>query len=169
MLAVERTPSYMTMGMMMSVWVMDPGASQSYSWFTPQRDLPSSGRISPTAVKASLQGHRLAYYAYGINQFYLQDLATGQMTVPEILDDYYQDQDGFVGWSPDGVRVITTLFDADHERHYAVLDFLEETTSILEGLTNLPTWCSQDDVVFSDESGIHRQILWMGLTSSLPK
>ena len=159
LLAVERTPSYMTTGMMVSVWVMDPGASQSYNWLTPQRDLPYSGRILPTAVKPSLQGHRLALYDYGINQFYLLDLATGQMKVPEILDEYYQDQDGFVGWSPDGVRVITTLSDADRERHYAVLDFYEETATILDGLTHEPTWCSPDDVVLADESGIHRQNL----------
>jgi WD40 repeat protein len=159
LLAVERTPSYMTTGMMVSVWVMDPGASQSYNWLMPQRDLPYSGRILPTAVKPSLQGHRLALYDYGINQFYLLDLATGQMKVPEILDEYYQDQDGFVGWSPDGVRVITTLSDADRERHYAVLDFYEETATILDGLTHEPTWCSPDDVVLADESGIHRQNL----------
>jgi WD40 repeat protein len=159
LLAGEWTPSYMTPGWLVSFWVIDPGASQSYSWFMPQRDLPYSSRMSTMAVKASLQGHRLALYDYGINQFYLSDLATGQMKVPEVLDGYYQGQDGFVSWSPDGNRVITTLLDVGGERHYAVLDFYEETTALLEGLTNIPTWCSQEEVVFADESGIHRQNL----------
>ncbi|MCK5054772.1 MAG: WD40 repeat domain-containing protein, partial [Anaerolineales bacterium] len=161
LLAAERTPSYMTMGMMMSVWVMDPGASQSYKWFSPLRDLPNSGGNSST-VKASLQGHRLAYYAYEANQFYLLDLATGQMKIPERLDDYHQVYGGFTGWSPDGIRVITTLSDADREQLYAVLDFKEESSTILEGLTSEPTWCSADDVVFADETGIHRQNLTDG-------
>ena len=154
LLAGEWTPSYMTSGMMMSVWVMDLDDSQSYRWFSPLRDLPSGGTESPT-VKASLQGHRLAFYAYGINQFYLLDLATGQMKDLEPLDGYHQGQDGFVGWSPDGVRVITTLSDVDGEAQYAVLDFNDESTLILEGVPFEPTWCSQDDVVFADESGIH--------------
>lgn len=159
LLAGEWTPSYMTQGWLVSFWVMDPGASQSYSWFVPQRDLPYSGRMASMAVKASLQGHRLALYDYGINQFYILDLATGQMKVPDVLDGYYQGQDGFISWSPDGIRVITALSDADREGHYAVLDFNEESTAILEGLTYVPTWCSQDDVVFADETGIHRQNL----------
>jgi len=158
MLVGEWTPSNMTMGMMMSVWVMDPGASQSYNWLTPQRDLPYSGGMSST-VEASLQGHRLAYYAYGANQFYLQDLATGQMKIPERLDEYHQEYDGFVGWSPDGDRIITALYDANRDMYYAVLDFNEETATILEGLTHEPTWCSADDVVFADETGIHQQNL----------
>ncbi len=113
-------------------------------------------------MKASLQGHRLAYYGYGANQFYLLDLATGQMKIPERLDDFYQEFDGFVGWSPDGVRIITTLYDADRDMYYAVLNFDEETATILEGLTHEPTWCSADDVVFADETGIHRQNLTDG-------
>ncbi|MGB2897260.1 MAG: WD40 repeat domain-containing protein [Anaerolineales bacterium] len=162
LLAGERTPSYMTPGWLVSFWVMDPGASQSYGWFVPQRDLPYAGRMSTMAVKPSLQGHRLALYDYGINQFYLLDLATGQMKVAEVLDSYYQGQNGFVGWSPDGIRVITTLSDADGEQLYAVLDFNEESSTILEELTSEPTWCSADDVVFADETGIHRQNLTDG-------
>lgn len=162
LLAGEWTPSYMTLGWLTSFWVMDPDASQSYSWFMPQRDLPNSGRMASLAVKASLQGHRLALYDYGINQFYILDLATGLMKAPDVLDGYYQGVDGFISWSPDGIRVITTLSDTDREGHYAVLDFDEETATILDDLTHEPTWCSADDVVFADETGIHRQNLTDG-------